>query len=168
MGKGAEFCVVSKRNQPIHSKDKQREPSEEKIIPALRQTPKRVWGICRNNADYAQTYLRPFLILFPHFPCGVKISALSSEKTLPKLQFSPGGSTPPFKEVSMLEFSDSRWKPSVLSYLIWRCARSALLSVQGWREKEIQLQHWVWIWVWVFSLFQEAMIHSKKSGRVQE
>lgn len=119
MGKGAELRVVSKRNQPIHSKDEQGEPSEEKIIPALRQATKRVWGICRNNVDYAQSYLRPFLILFPHFPYSVKISALSSETTLPKLQTSPGDAMCPFKVVSMLDFTDSRWKPSVLSYLFW-------------------------------------------------
>lgn len=166
MGKGAELCVVSKRNQPIHSKDEQGQPSEEKIIPALRQATKRVWRICRNNVDYAQSYLRPFLILFPHFPYSVKISALSSETTLPKLQTSPGDAMCPFKVVSTLDFTDSRWRPLVLSYLFWGCGGSALLSAQGWRGEEIQLQHWVWIWV--FSLFQEATIHSKKSASVQE
>lgn len=101
MGKGAEVSVVSKKNQPIHSKDEQGEPSEEKIIPALRQAINTAWGTCRNNADYAQSYLRPFLILILYFPCGGKISALSSEATLPKLQFSPEDATCPFKEVSI-------------------------------------------------------------------
>lgn len=78
--KGLSSGVVSKGNQQIHSKDEQGEPSEEKIIPALRQATKTAWGICRNNADYSQSYSRPFLILILHFPCGVKISALSSER----------------------------------------------------------------------------------------
>lgn len=108
MGKGTELCAVPKRNQPTHGKDGQGEPSEEKIIPALRQATKRVWGICRNNADYAQSDLRPFLILFPHFPCCVKISALSSDTTLPEFQISPGDAPCPFKVVSMLDFTDSR------------------------------------------------------------
>lgn len=134
--KGLSSGVVSKGNQQIHSKDEQGEPSEEKIIPALRQATKTAWGICRNNADYSQSYSRPFLILILHFPCGVKISALSSERQPPpKLQFSPGDATHPFKEVSMPDFTDSRWKPLVLSYLFWGCAGSALLSAQGWERK---------------------------------
>lgn len=81
MGIGAELCVVSKRNQLIRSKDEQGGISEEKkyLIPALRQATRGVWGTCRNNIAYAQSYLRPFLTLL--LQDAVKISALSSEKT---------------------------------------------------------------------------------------
>lgn len=105
MGKGAELCVFSKRNQPIHSKGAGRALRGENPSPKASY---RVWEIFRDNADFVQSYLRLFLILFPHFPCGVKIER--SEKTLPKLQISPGEATFPFKVVSMLDFTDSRWK----------------------------------------------------------
>lgn len=110
MGKGAELCVVSKTNQPIHNKGPGRALRGENPSPKASY---RVWEICRDNADFVQSYLRLFLILFPHFPCGVKIEI--SEKTLPKLQNSPREATFPFKVVSMLDFTDSRWKPLVLS-----------------------------------------------------
>lgn len=106
MGKGVKLCVVSKRNQPIHGKDEQEEPSEEKIIPALRQATKRLWGICRNNADYSQSYLRPLLIPFPHFSYGVKISAFSSETTLPNFRSHLG-----------MPHALSKWYPCLVSLI---------------------------------------------------
>lgn len=164
MGIGAELCVVSTRNPLVRSEGEQGEISEEKdtLIPALRQATRGVWGTRRNNIVYAPSYLGPCLPLLPRD--AVKISALPSQPTPLKLQISPVGATCPVKVVSVLEFTDCRWKPSVFSYVHVAATISfgdALVQPFSAHrdEEEGEPQHRGGIWG--FALSQEAMTHTK-------